>query len=68
MSESVIATSRLLVTEVMDPDHGVLLLRRPVLVEAGQRYRVDWRASALVVESTEGEQRFAGDREFRCHR
>lgn len=66
MQDMITATRRLLVSEVADPDHGTLLLRKPVLIGAGQRYRVDWRAYALVVDSGTGEQLFEGDHEFRC--
>lgn len=68
MSEPVTATRRVLVEEVLlGEGGGALMLDKPVLVEAGQRYWVD--GSDLVVEAENGrQQRFPGGRETRCYR
>lgn len=69
LGEPVIADRRLLVQELLlgeDDGDGAVMLRKPVLIEAGQRYWVS--GSDLVVESSEGHQvAFPGDRETRCY-
>lgn len=66
MDGVVTAERRLLVTRLDVPGDGALVLRRPVLVEAGQRYWLRDR-SALVVEAASGERReYDGDWEWRC--
>ena len=62
MPEAVIATRRMLVSEIDVPGSGPLILTRPVLIEAGQRYWVNTAESALVVETAGQEPRlFRGD-------
>jgi hypothetical protein len=67
MSDPATAAKRVLIEEVLlGGGDGALMLRKPVLVEAGQRYWVD--GSDLVVEANDGRQeRFHGDYETRCY-
>lgn len=70
MREAVTAERRVLIEEVLlgeDEGGGALILDKPVLIEAGQRYWVS--DSDLVVEATDGRrQHFPGGRETRCYR
>jgi hypothetical protein len=70
MGEPVTAQRRVLVEELLlgdDEGGGALMLRKPVLIEAGQKYWVS--GSDLVVEAADGQrQRFPGGRETRCYR
>lgn len=69
MGEPVTPERLVLVSELLLGDEeggGALVLHEPVLVEAGQRYRVS--GSDLVVEAADGRrQRFPGGRETRCY-
>jgi hypothetical protein len=67
MTEATTAERRTLITEALIEGEGALILRTPVLVEAGQRYWVDMSSSVLVVEDESGQHRFEGDYETRCY-
>ena len=69
MGEPVIAERRLLVRQILlgeEHGEGALMLRNPVLIEAGQRYWVE--DCDLVVVSADGRRStFPGDRGSRCY-
>ena len=62
MHQVVVADKRLLVTEIEVSGRGPLVLRRPVLIEPGQRYWVEREDGVLVVEGPDGKRSdFPGD-------
>lgn len=71
MTDPSTATQKILIQEIvvsgLEDDYHALILRKPVLVESGQRYWVE--QSELVVEDdVVGQRRFVGDLETRCFR